>query len=364
MKQPTTSTAPRIWPYSPRATVWSAVLLLLFLLTGFFLLKAFLHWPSEALEPAVLLVVVVMASVPVLLMLVQGVASGGGSLGAFGVRVDFGAVADNAVEQGPKTDVPRNMGAQAALTITGDTTAEVLEAITEFTRNDVAVIDLEDGTAWWETRLAVICAAALRLGKPRAIAFVATNAGRNRQFQGWAEPAALLDALAAAPKLGSALDAAATTMARWNLVYPKSAETRPPLDPTNSPTDGLSKNALFTPEARRRNAPDLVLLHQMHQLEEADSPKTLSIVHLHHLFGAFLHKETLDETMTEEEWLSAVFRTDAEYLAVTRNGRYTGLSPRLPLLIDLFRSLLFPDLRGNNPAPDDVASPQGHPATT
>ena len=50
--------------------------------------------------------------------------------------------------------------------------------------SEIAVIDLEDGQAWWETRLLVLLAGAVRLKKPDKIVFLGTDAEIVDCFQG------------------------------------------------------------------------------------------------------------------------------------------------------------------------------------
>jgi hypothetical protein len=51
-------------------------------------------------------------------------------------------------------------------------TVQILETLRAAVRHQVAVVDLDDGTAWWETRLLVLCAGAARQGRPNAIVFL------------------------------------------------------------------------------------------------------------------------------------------------------------------------------------------------
>ncbi|MFZ3573377.1 hypothetical protein ACOKM5_41255 [Streptomyces sp. BH097] len=323
----------------------TSTILLVVLVTGFFLLKGFADWPGADLEPGVLIAILVISSVPVLLMLLEAVAARGGALGGFGFTLNFGAVAEAAAVQPPTGDVPRNMGASEGLDITDSAGPQVLHAINEFAKNEVAIIDLQDGTAWWETRLTVVCAGASRLGSPRAIAFVATDAGRPRVFQGWAEPTHMLNAMASSnQELRQALDRAAVFTAQWNQVL------QPTPDATSNPH---YQKLAFTGTVRRTDTHEQILLHEMHALEKT-GPKGISIIRLNDLFRAFLHTETLDESLPEEQWLRTVFCTHTDYLAVTRGGRYMGLASRTTLLTDLFRNRLFPgldcdDARGSVP---------------
>ncbi|MHC5258248.1 hypothetical protein ACYSUO_10200 [Streptomyces sp. UC4497] len=351
----------RFWPFGPGWALLASAMVIVVLVTGFFLLREFADWPTEDLEPGVLIAIVVISSVPVLLMLLEAVAARGGSLGGFGFTLNFGAVVDAAAEQAPPGDVPRNMGASEGLDLQASGGPQVLEAINEFAKNPVAVIDLQDGTAWWETRLAIICAGAQRLGSPRAIAFVATDAGRPRVYQGWAEPRLILKALSLSNgSLRLALDRAAVIAARSQLTFPPESSTDQPQSTRD--LQPPHPQLVFTGTVRRSDAPEQILLNEVRDLEKRCGTKMVSIVRLHELLAAFLHKEILDEAMPEQQWLRSVFCSDAHYVAVTRCGRYMGLVARNKLLTDLFRNRLFPGLDCDNcPPPAPQAGRAGTP---
>lgn len=335
----------RFWPYGPRRALLAALILLTSSLIGFFLLKLLAGWPRDDLELRILIGVSVISAIPILLMVLEDVARSGGSLEGFGFKVNFGAVVVAAAEQSEGAVVPPNIGVAEGLRIYDSGGPQVLQAIRSFAATDVALIDLENGTAWWETRLAVVCSGARRLGRPKAIAFVATDAGKARIFQGWAEPGRLLDALCAAdPQLRLAVDKAATASARWALAYPPedpptSAKLPFPGDPYEN-----SSGVAFTGSTRTIDAPEQFLLHEMIRLEE-HRPKVISIVRLHDLFGAFLSKDALEESLPEQKWLEAALCTDTAFLAVTRCGRYVGLLTQMAVLTHLLHSRLFPDLK-------------------
>ena len=48
---------------------------------------------------------------------------------------------------------------------------------------------------WWETRLLILSAGAVRIGRPRVIVFTAIREGKAGRFAGWALPVQLRDML-------------------------------------------------------------------------------------------------------------------------------------------------------------------------
>ena len=81
------------------------------------------------------------------------------------------------------------------MAVTDNGTSNILETLRQATSTGIVVVDLEDGHAWWETRLLVLVSGAGRLGKPDKIVFVANEEGKQRIFQGWADPKDLLHQL-------------------------------------------------------------------------------------------------------------------------------------------------------------------------
>jgi hypothetical protein len=64
--------------------------------------------------------------------------------------------------------------------VTDSATTQILDTLRQATGDYVVVVDLEDGKAWWETRLLVLLAGAVRLGKPDKIVFVSRDANIDR----------------------------------------------------------------------------------------------------------------------------------------------------------------------------------------
>jgi hypothetical protein len=76
-----------------------------------------------------------------------------------GVKVDFARSKDTAtvgITVAPNIVVP-------GMPVTDSGSSEILETLRAATGSTVAVIDLERGQGWWETRLFVLLAGAVRL---------------------------------------------------------------------------------------------------------------------------------------------------------------------------------------------------------
>jgi hypothetical protein len=190
-----------LWPFGTRAAILSVPALLVALLTLIAVLRHVASWPLAQWEGWVLLAVVFLSVLPVLLIVLERLAATGGSIRIpGGLEVAFAAVKSAAVT-GATLTISGNLGAPPGVAVADSARTSIFEALREAVNSPIAVVDLIDGHAWWETRLLVLLSGASRLGRPRAIVFLATQATESRRFLGWAPPPDLLRAqIAAAPR--------------------------------------------------------------------------------------------------------------------------------------------------------------------
>ncbi len=193
----------KFWPFSPQIAVLLTPLLLIVLFIAWGVSRNPLHFGGA---PAgwVLLGIVLLSLIPILLVVLEGVASSGGTIEVGAVKIAMTAAATSQ----RLVVVPRNAG-QSGVPLSDSGSAQILDALENSRASDVVVVDLEDGHAWWETRLLILSAGAVRLGRPRAIVFTAIREGEPGRFVGWALPAQLRDTLIRAhPDYAKAFDAA------------------------------------------------------------------------------------------------------------------------------------------------------------
>src|SRR4051794_24067373 len=184
----------RFWPYKPRSTLAATVAALLGLLLATAALRALAKWPSPQSETVVLIGILLLSLLPLALALLDVIIDRGGSIKYGGVEINFVRSKENATAG---ITVASNIGVPGQ-PVTDSATAQILETLKEATTNEIVVVDLGDGQAWWETRLLVLLAGAVRLGKPDKIVFLGKDANIDRQFRGWAFARELLPRLVAA----------------------------------------------------------------------------------------------------------------------------------------------------------------------
>lgn len=156
------------------------------------ILRATKAWPSEKIDSTVLIGVLLLGFLPVLLALVDVFIERGGVIEYGGVKIDFSKVPQMGVSG---FTVPVNIGVRGE-PVTDSSTTQILDSLRQAATCDAVIIDLEEGQAWWETRLLVLLAGAERLKKPEKFVFAGTDAGKAECFQGWAHASDLLPHLA------------------------------------------------------------------------------------------------------------------------------------------------------------------------
>jgi hypothetical protein len=221
--------------------------------------------------------------------------------------------------------------------------------------------DLKEGDDWWDTRLLVLVAGAVRLGSPKAVVFTSTTSDPPRGFVGWATPSELLRRLLARePKLRDAYHAAqqdllmqqlATPMALGGppmlLPWPASAKMEgswpvdDPLPPFaerkagttdkveyNFPSAGQASLPYVGPEDEFRT--ERVLLNRVVELglEEPGAPRWLTEVRVRELFSSILHTDALEREDDDRNWVETILTSTADFVAVTRGHRFENLVPR------------------------------------
>jgi len=337
------SSPSRLWPFGIRAALLWAPVLLVGLLISLAILRKIVAWPGE-LDKVVLTGIVVLSLIPLLLAVIDNLAERRATLEFRGLRLDFSRVA---VPSPTSVSVPQNIGAPGR-PLTDSDTSQILDVLRAAVTTDVVVVDLEDGHAWWETRLLVLVSGAARLGKPRAIVFLATEAGLARRFAGWAEPAGLLPLLLKADVRYQESHARAHAAARqWELVEPLPLADPPQahgiaprgVPPTTSWMQGLAVKHSWMAFDMQSGLPNELAAEQFlaselgETVEMAGGSHVISVVRLQELFRPIVRTSSTEETAPASQHLRTLMtQGDDPYLAVTRDGVYLRLVPRLAAL--------------------------------
>jgi hypothetical protein len=327
----------KLWPFDSRTSLiaTAAIFVAVFLLVG--VLRIVAGWPSAQSEGTVLVGILVLALLPIALRLLDVVIDRGAVIEYGGLKLAFAQSRDMGTSG---LTIAANIGVrEKAITHSG--TKEILDSLKQSSAHEVVVIDLEEGQAWWETRLLVLLAGAKRRGRPERIVFVGTDANTAQQFQGWACPSDLFPRLIKAlPQFEEALLASQAVVQVLALADLKSAgvtDWQPPLGP-------LAKDYEWM--VRRDGLPNELIAEQVLQselgarVEEQGGSRSITLVRLAELFGPVLNKGCIDLKWSAERQLDTFLDNQAPFLAITQDGRYLTLVPRLTLLNQLLKPVL------------------------
>ena len=332
----------KFWPFRPRTSIASAIIIFIGLLIIFVVLKRVNIWPTiEKAEITVLIGILLFSLLPILLALVDAIIERGGVIKAGGVGIDFSQVPQTGVSG---FTVPVNIGIPGQ-SVSDSGTTEILDALKQATACNVVIIDLEDGQAWWETRLLVLLAGAVRLKRPEKVVFVGKDSGIDSRFQGWGATSKLLRCLLQAhPQYPLSFHKAMAAARQWEMVEPTGDIQNPPLPPWAQL--GLAAQHPWMAFDNTTGLPNELLAEQLlasdlgTEVESKGMSKTINLFRLEELFGPVLHKESIDESWPAERQLSVFLNSDSDYLAVTQNGRYSTLISRLKVLNSIVRTLV------------------------
>lgn len=331
-----------LWPFRPQLSIVAALIILFGLLLLIVLLRVTLDWPSQTSETAVLLGIFLLSLLPILLVLIDTLVERGGVIEYQGVKIDFSKA--QMIDTVSLT-IPTNIGVPAQ-PIYDSGSVQILDALKQASGSESVIVDLEEGQAWWETRLLVLLAGAVRHNQPKIIVFVGTNGGIKKTFQGWAPAQTLLPLLLNAhPKYALSYHTALAAHRLWELVEPKEKTEPQPVLPAWVPL-GLATRYQWmaldgnTGLPNKFFAEQLLALELGEKIEAVETPKTINLVRLDELFKPVLHKEAVDESWSSERQLDLFFENDNAYIAITQKGQFKALASRLSILNTLVGGMI------------------------
>ncbi|MCI0580228.1 MAG: hypothetical protein L0332_18420 [Chloroflexi bacterium] len=323
-----------LWPYSSRAALLSVFGILAVLTLVVLIARVATDWPSESNEGVVLLGILILSLIPLLLLLIDMLVSNRAVLEYKGIKLDFSGTSPARLST---TTVPTNIGVPSK-PVPDSSSTEILDALRNAVKNEVVVLDLEEGQAWWETRLLVLLSGAVRLGRPRVVVFLATEGGKTDMFQGWGYVADLHRAiLRSDPQYQLTYHAVKAASSQWEHLEPPSLGNAP------LPMSGLASQ--YSWMAFKNDLPNTFAAEQLLASElsgKIESPglhKVISTVRLNDLFAAVLRRDSVNQSSSPEDQLKQFASDDADYVAVTRDGKYVQMMRRLTVLSAMVSSL-------------------------
>jgi hypothetical protein len=172
------------WPYTRRAALLLGIAIWLAAGAALAIANAAEGWPDAHTGAWLPLIVIALGLVPAALVVLDGLRASRASINLRWFSVDFSQA--TVIQQ--SVGIPENIAAPGE-PVTDSGGRHIRDALKKSPQNEIVIIDLKNGHAWWVTRLLVLAAAAADAGAPRAFVFLATREEtRARGFVGWAKP--------------------------------------------------------------------------------------------------------------------------------------------------------------------------------
>jgi hypothetical protein len=313
------------------------------LAAGLTLTHWLLDWPDPESDMPLIYIPLAVSLVPLALALADFVASRRAVFSISEITLDFSRAEADPAMRPSAFQIPENTG--IAGTRVENNPMGIAPALQEATADEVAIVDLEDGRAWWATRLLALCAGAVRAGAPKALVFLGVQQNAGGALLGWAEPAALLDALFADRPAYQSRYNRAFMIAQQMALFGD-----PDLQPQiRQPVEGAGRAQLVahdtvrpysSHEAYVRLGPaafEQILMDQL-AMDLGDGgpasgslerpPDRLTLGRLRQLFEHCLYTDAVDLDAATEEQIAGLLDSQAPYVALVRHGRYQGLLKR------------------------------------
>jgi len=336
----------RLWPFRQGLALLATPVILAVLLVAAALSSRFLNWPAATSEGLVLIGILILSVVPLVLAILDALLAGGGAVEIAGFKLNFAQVATASLTS---VQMPANLGGIRGQAITDTDSITILKALRDAGSSDIIVIDLGSGGEWWETRLLVLLAGAVRLRHPEIVVFVATDRSVERGFQGWARPDDLLPCLLAAdPRYRRSYWEAIAAASQWALEPPPPDPEPPTPVVPPAPFQGLAKRR----EGMRRSGAGKTAVRNELAAEQAfaaelgnevelpTTPAGITIDRLMNLFRPVLHTSAIDERDPGDKQLKEFLAGTEMYVATTRGREYQQLVSRGAGLNAIVRSII------------------------
>ena len=182
----------RVWFYGPRAAFLFVPIVFIVLLLLAVVSQRAVGFPSK-LDESVLWVILILSLFPIGPLVFDVLARRATTIEFMGFKLALSGALETLQAS---ISVPTNIGVPGH-PVTDSDTAQIIDALRATMDKDVAVVDLESGQAWWETRLLILVAGAARRGRPLAIVqrMVETVHALTVRARTWQETTELVDKL-------------------------------------------------------------------------------------------------------------------------------------------------------------------------
>lgn len=318
----------------------ASVIILFTLVALLIVLRKLLEWPEKDSEKTILIGIFIFSLMPFIFYIVDIAIKRGGKFEIGNFKLDFSKVEESKLS---KFVVPANIGTRGQA-IDETSMITILNTLEQATTNSIAIVDLEDGQAWWETRLLVLLSGAKRLGYPNKIVFVATVSGKEQYFIGWAYPNSLIKSILDDNiKYKQSYLTAKSISLQWNLIEPIPGIQFPQPFPWMQGKAFNKSNLIFDGNTGLPNDlyEEQLLQNELgNEIEKPEGGKPITYGRLIDLFNSFLNENFIDQNDPPEQQIKKLINDDLPYIALTQDGKYLSLVSRFNLYNEILKQLI------------------------
>ncbi|MQX35521.1 hypothetical protein [Roseospira navarrensis] len=297
------------------AAVFAAVMI------GFVVLSQETGWPNAASGwPLALIVAAVLAAAsPALRVLGELQASRASVTLPGGIAFDFsGTVVETRPDPVPPNIVDPGLMLQ-------DTSQEELDrAAARLAEATFVVADLEDGRAWYRSRLFALAGTAHVLGAPKAIVLLGTLGGEPRQPGGWIAPGDLVTALRRSDARYDALwTHARAYLSQVQTPQPAGQAPYPRLMEYQSHHMQIGDRVMMRILVNQMQMPDAGAGFSL--IEDVEAPDWIDLRQAEALMAPWLVRKQIDLETDTRAQAAALATIEQPYVLAMRDGRYAGM---------------------------------------
>lgn len=229
------------------------------------------------------------------------------------------------------------------------TLPELERGVQNFPSQAEIVVDLEDGGAWYTTRVFAVAATAMEIGSPRAIVLVGQRNGIPRQFGGWVKPEDVVTAFSRQDQKFAVVHA----RARQYLAHLRehSDDSNYTAAPTSGTPSRFPKYQQYVWRFRKfgDSAFISILVDQMllpenagldEVLEKPQQPPWINLGELERLLEPWLISDQVKVDLDPKSQVTKVLGSPHDVIASTRSGQFVGMVDVRRVERDIVRQLV------------------------
>jgi hypothetical protein len=305
----------------------SSILIFLGVVLLFAMFSQFAGWPTNKDGwPLIVTIAAVLAAIPLVARALNFLGANRASVEALGVKLNFASAVQSS--EAAFSSLPGGVVQQGALVLESGS-GELEAAAREAHRHQVLLIDVEDGRAWYLTRLFALAATAQFLGSPSLLVLLGQIGGQPKQAAGSIAPADLVRAVTQKdPRYGRVL--------RQAHAYMRMLQSGPlaPFPPPAFNKFGqyqylfgeVGDAVIMRILVEQLKNPDPNILQPSEVAPESEqAPPWVTLSDLQQLLGPWIRTDFVEMTAPPKAQIAAILAAKSDCVLAVRDGTFEGL---------------------------------------